>query len=186
MIECISERCTLIQWNLSVPDTNGAEKGFFIGEVSMHGRVVYYIYRVGKVSCLECCPHVRIEGLHCIFIDHVGRTLCTLQGTLFKFPFCIHVLQHSRPTRLEFEDGGERTASMASSAAREGPELVTMPSRFEKVQQRGTIDVWWIYDDGGEPLSLVVHQSSVYTTVATSEMSIHRLMHFLLAHWCPD
>jgi solute carrier family 12 sodium/potassium/chloride transporter 2 len=50
--------------------------------------------------------------------------------------------------RLEFEEWGRR--SSVTSAARElGRELVTMPSRFEQVQQRGTIDVWWIYDDGG-------------------------------------
>ena len=32
------------------------------------------------------------------------------------------------------------------------PELVTMPSRFEKVQEKGYIDVWWLYDDGGTAL----------------------------------
>jgi len=28
-------------------------------------------------------------------------------------------------------------------------ELITMPSRFESVQEKGYIDVWWLYDDGG-------------------------------------
>lgn len=31
------------------------------------------------------------------------------------------------------------------------PEIVTMRSRFENVQEKGNIDVWWIYDDGGNP-----------------------------------
>jgi hypothetical protein len=54
--------------------------------------------------------------------------------------------------RLDFEEeeeGGGRRASLAPSLPQEAPELVTMPSRFEQVQQKGTIDVWWIYDDGG-------------------------------------
>jgi len=29
------------------------------------------------------------------------------------------------------------------------PELITMPSRFESIQKKGNIDVWWLYDDGG-------------------------------------
>ena len=55
--------------------------------------------------------------------------------------------------RLDWGEG-ERRASSASSSSlvREGQELITMPSRFEEVQKRGTIDVWWIYDDGGQPL----------------------------------
>ena len=56
-------------------------------------------------------------------------------------------------SRLDFEEeeeGGGRRASLAPSLPQEAPELVTMPSRFEQVQQKGTIDVWWIYDDGGK------------------------------------
>ena len=30
------------------------------------------------------------------------------------------------------------------------PDIVSMPSRFEKKQESGCIDVWWLYDDGGE------------------------------------
>lgn len=33
------------------------------------------------------------------------------------------------------------------------PEIVSMPSRFEKKQESGFIDVWWLYDDGGEPVT---------------------------------
>ena len=29
------------------------------------------------------------------------------------------------------------------------PEIITMPSRFDQVQGKGYIDVWWLYDDGG-------------------------------------
>ena len=31
----------------------------------------------------------------------------------------------------------------------EMPEIVSLPSRFEKKQESGHIDVWWLYDDGG-------------------------------------
>ena len=27
---------------------------------------------------------------------------------------------------------------------------ITMPSRFDQVQSKGYIDVWWLYDDGGD------------------------------------
>ena len=40
--------------------------------------------------------------------------------------------------------------SSVYSLPRDTSDLVTMPSRFEKAQQKGTIDVWWIYDDGGK------------------------------------
>jgi hypothetical protein len=30
------------------------------------------------------------------------------------------------------------------------PEIITMPSRFDQVQEKGYIDVWWLYDDGGK------------------------------------
>ena len=57
--------------------------------------------------------------------------------------------------RLEFGeeegDSGGQPRSSVSTLSRDEPELVTMPSRFEKTQKKGTIDVWWIYDDGGGP-----------------------------------
>ncbi len=28
-------------------------------------------------------------------------------------------------------------------------EIMSLPSRFEKKQESGHIDVWWLYDDGG-------------------------------------
>ncbi len=31
----------------------------------------------------------------------------------------------------------------------EMPEIMSLPSRFEKKQESGHIDVWWLYDDGG-------------------------------------
>lgn len=54
-------------------------------------------------------------------------------------------------TRYPFEDEEEgQVKSASSSSSKEGLEMVTMPSRFEKVQDKGTIDVWWIYDEGGK------------------------------------
>ena len=35
-------------------------------------------------------------------------------------------------------------------------ELITMPSRFENVQEKGYIDVWWLYDDGGRKRGLLL------------------------------
>lgn len=61
---------------------------------------------------------------------------------------CMHAKLNNVFCRLDGDDDeGQRRSSVISSP--EAPELVTMPSRFEEVQQKGTIDVWWIYDDGG-------------------------------------
>ena len=48
-----------IQWNLSNPDTNGAEESVIDSEVSSFQRLSksgIYLLGVGKVSCLERCP----------------------------------------------------------------------------------------------------------------------------------
>ena len=48
-----------IQWNLSNPDTNGAEESVIVSEVSSFQRLSksgIYLLGVGKVSCLERCP----------------------------------------------------------------------------------------------------------------------------------
>ena len=67
--------------------------------------------------------------------------------------------------RLEFEEGEEWSGQRrVSVSTQEGPELVTMPSRFEKVQEKGTIDVWWIYDDGG---TICMHVHCTYSTETT-------------------
>lgn len=53
--------------------------------------------------------------------------------------------------RLELEGiGGSVSQEPVVSAMDTTPEIITMPSRFEKVQDRGYIDVWWLYDDGGK------------------------------------
>ena len=68
--------------------------------------------------------------------------------------------------RLRFEDEEEEVVRrrVSSTPSQEGPELVTMPSRFERVQEKGTIDVWWIYDEGGKLLT----NSWLLHTVPTS------------------
>ena len=53
---------------------------------------------------------------------------------------------------MDLDDDGR--ASQQSSLPVEGPEwevpeIITMPSRFEQIQDKGYIDVWWLYDDGG-------------------------------------
>ena len=37
------------------------------------------------------------------------------------------------------------------------PEMITMPSRFDQVQEKGYIDVWWLYDDGGKTSAILAH-----------------------------
>ena len=54
--------------------------------------------------------------------------------------------------RLMFDDELSEPAApptLHEEEVEQVPELVTMPSRFEKVQEKGYIDVWWLYDDGG-------------------------------------
>ena len=53
------------------------------------------------------------------------------------------------PLRLELEEL-EEGRGQQDVEAEITPEIITMPSRFEKVQEKGFIDVWWLYDDGGE------------------------------------
>ena len=67
--------------------------------------------------------------------------------------------------------------SPVSTLSRDGPELVTMPSRFEEVQQKGTIDVWWIYDDGGEPLSL----PKMHSIILIQYILCHHAMYIVYA-----
>ena len=50
-----------VQWNLSNPDTNGAEESVIVSEVSsfqrlQHARVVF---GAGKVSFLDRCPQFK-------------------------------------------------------------------------------------------------------------------------------
>ncbi|XP_064390223.1 solute carrier family 12 member 3-like isoform X2 [Halichondria panicea] len=47
------------------------------------------------------------------------------------------------------QDGEDPALADQESAESSHPEIVTMPSRFEKSQEKGFIDVWWLYDDGG-------------------------------------
>ena len=54
--------------------------------------------------------------------------------------------------RLMFDDELSEPAAPSTlheEEVEQVPELITMPSRFEKVQEKGYIDVWWLYDDGG-------------------------------------
>ena len=73
---------------------------------------------------------------------------------------CLHRLQFADE---EEEVDGRRQSTQPQPFFQDSPELVTMPSRFEMVQQKGTIDVWWIYDDGGlsllsDSLPCLVHR----------------------------
>ncbi len=63
---------------------------------------------------------------------------------------CCHGIQC--PTRLD-QDGEDPALADQESAESSHPEIVTMPSRFEKSQEKGFIDVWWLYDDGGTILT---------------------------------
>lgn len=65
-------------------------------------------------------------------------------------PFTLHMLH----CRLELDDvegvSSQQGPGNTTEVADTTPEIITMPSRFEKVQEKGFIDVWWLYDDGGQ------------------------------------
>ncbi len=48
------------------------------------------------------------------------------------------------------EPGQEEEEEGEGSHEDSAPEIITMPSRFDQVQEKGYIDVWWLYDDGGK------------------------------------
>ena len=39
---------------------------------------------------------------------------------------------------------------------------ITMPSRFDQVQNKGYIDVWWLYDDGGDVLCIACCETILF------------------------
>ncbi len=51
--------------------------------------------------------------------------------------------------RVDLENDHEVVQSDNLGEGAGVPEIITMPSRFERVQEKGFIDVWWLYDDGG-------------------------------------
>ena len=57
------------------------------------------------------------------------------------------------------EDPGRENTTVEDTV----PEIITMPSRFEKVQETGYIDVWWLYDDGG----MLLYYIHVYSHVCS-------------------
>lgn len=59
------------------------------------------------------------------------------------------VMTIPRPLRLDQLDHEEELPTVEPTESSH-PEVITMPSRFEKSQNTGFIDVWWLYDDGGE------------------------------------
>ena len=74
-----------IQWNLSNPDTNGAEESVIVSEVFSFQRLKcmqeWYYLGWEKVSCLERCPQFRsvlIERkVHCTGRCAISSVLCT-------------------------------------------------------------------------------------------------------------
>lgn len=51
--------------------------------------------------------------------------------------------------RLNLDDLPTNEAEQEVLQEDDTPEIITMPSRFDQVQEKGYIDVWWLYDDGG-------------------------------------
>ena len=51
--------------------------------------------------------------------------------------------------RLDLDDLPTIEAEQEELHEDDTPEIITMPSRFDQVQEKGYIDVWWLYDDGG-------------------------------------
>ncbi len=68
---------------------------------------------------------------------------------LFLFFVCLFFVFLLR-LDISFEAQAEQNGGTATDVL---PEVISMPSRFETVQQKGNIDVWWLYDDGGTLLT---------------------------------
>ena len=51
--------------------------------------------------------------------------------------------------RLDIDEVPPELEQGEESHEDSAPEIITMPSRFDQVQEKGYIDVWWLYDDGG-------------------------------------
>lgn len=51
--------------------------------------------------------------------------------------------------RLDLDDLHTNEVEQEVLREDDTPEIITMPSRFDQVQEKGYIDVWWLYDDGG-------------------------------------
>ena len=71
--------------------------------------------------------------------------------------------------RLEFEEGQNSEHSQEGEVIESSPEIVTMPSRFEKDQEKGFIDVWWLYDDGGEMFHITLGRGGHFTCTKICE-----------------
>ena len=135
-----------------------------------------------KVSNLndQChrCMYVKFE-----FGDLQKIRQITKLKTSPKFPSYIYeILFTSQPTkwlnfscssmthclvflcRLDLDEAPAGSESDQGEGSHEDstPEMITMPSRFEQVQEKGYIDVWWLYDDGGK--------SFVYTKCAIFDL----------------
>jgi len=60
-------------------------------------------------------------------------------------------VEPSEPTRTsEIAEGEVDSTDNQEAESRSTYEVVTMPSRFAQSQGKGFIDVYWLYDDGGE------------------------------------
>lgn len=78
--------------------------------------------------------------------------------------YCYHYLLHCIVSNnfiiylifshLVDDDSSRPSSSVPVSS--DIPDIITMPSRFEKKQESGFIDVWWLYDDGGQCLVVVI------------------------------
>ena len=61
------------------------------------------------------------------------------------------MVEPSEPTRTnEVVEGEVDSTDNQEAESRSTYEVVTMPSRFAQSQGKGFIDVYWLYDDGGE------------------------------------
>lgn len=78
---------------------------------------------------------------------------CKLRDFSLRGSTCTRSYMYNRVDLEEYEEEdshGQGSRLSNSTPTEAGPEIVTMPSRFERVQENGNIDVWWLYDDGGE------------------------------------
>ena len=119
-----------------------------ITQVHVHALHRYmYMHYTGTCTCIT---QVHVHALHrYMYMHYTGTCTCITQVH-------VHALHRYRYMHYTCINNLFMQCSLLSEehtlpiSIPEMPEIVSMPSRFEKKQESGYIDVWWLYDDGGE------------------------------------
>lgn len=64
--------------------------------------------------------------------------------------FCFFPQKTSRPTTFSFVTDSSMNTIQSMHVGEFNQKLVEASTQFKKKQGKGTIDVWWLFDDGGK------------------------------------